>query len=148
MVISVKKFEDLVNDNDLEDYVKKVEYDVDNAIKKYATLDEADRAAYTAVFMPEYDFNDEPNEICWYTKNYHTGQQHLGRLLRELSAEERIKVRQRVVDDYNTAGWNVSWDLEDVGQNKQAFILVIELPTDDDESENDWENGNEPEVFD
>ena len=66
MVISVKKFEDLVNDNDLEDYVKKVEYDVDNAIKKYATLDEADRAEYTAVFMPEYDFNEEPNEISKY----------------------------------------------------------------------------------
>ena len=138
MTISVNKFRELIKDNNIDDYVAKVEYDIDNAIKKYASLDADERKNYITVFMPEYWFKDEHSDISWYDKEVRQGRQHLGRILKELSNTDRQKVREKVIDDYEDAGWNVNWDLAEVGDGRQAFVLTIALP----ENETEDEDGN------
>lgn len=73
MTISVNKFRELIKDNNIDDYVEKVEYDIDNAIKKYASLDADERKNYITVFMPEYWFEDEYSDISWYDKEIRQG---------------------------------------------------------------------------
>lgn len=149
MAITVKKFKELVDDSNLEGIIKNVEYDIDNAIEHYAKLDSTTRETTYAVWMPEYWFYEDYLENSWYDGNYRPGRQHLGRVLASITPDARKKVRERVIDDYEDAGWNVDWDLSDVGEGNQAYVLTITLPDDECENCDDADATNEePTVFD
>lgn len=145
MAITVTKFKELVDDSNLEDIIKNVEYDVDNAIEHYAKLDSNVRDTTYAVWMPEYWFNEDFIENSWYDGDYRPGRQHLGRVLALITHDTRKKVRERVIDDYEDAGWNVDWDLSDVGEGNQAYVLTITLPDNEREDRPDEEQAT---VFD
>lgn len=126
MVLSKKDFNKALTNTKVKEYEDSLEESIDEALLNYADWDEEKRRSNAGYAVISFEGNDTWDK---YGDSHTYHETALGNSMSKFTNNQQEIIRDYIVNKYKEAGWDITWNDEDVGFGSHAHVLRISTRT-------------------